>query len=416
MPSDTIVIVLIGFISFVVCLVINLLLQHRQRGLNQRFRESPEGRVTTKRSGSSMFLYGAILLILIAVVNVGVSKIRGKQNDRFEKIALKEFAVPSSEITKPLAKANNQLEPQTKPTKESDEPPPLALEKSPETESKMDQLEKDIKIDQTPTITANTKIASTGKAMVVGTVDDIVRETPATSVEKKRLLKQGEKGPIIVYKWDWNRGNLDDSPTGGAHQVILTADASSREVKKITAVQSKRHFIVSKPEEMQVALMVTEKDALVETANISVKHPYSVFLGSYQSWGEAQKLVESYNLRGVPSYWARVDLGTKGIWYRVFCGHFTDKILAEKYIKKQRLKPADVRNTPYAVFLGKFGSKTDVTHKQLTFSDRGWSTYFIGNQEGQYHLYLGAFHTKVGAKQQILAIEDENIEKQIVQR
>ena len=48
----------------------------------------------------------------------------------------------------------------------------------------------------------------------------------------------------------------------------------------------------------------------------------------------ADKAVEEYRKKGLDAYWAKVDLGRKGVWFRVFVGNFKDRETAGQTITK----------------------------------------------------------------------------------
>jgi hypothetical protein len=91
-----------------------------------------------------------------------------------------------------------------------------------------------------------------------------------------------------------------------------------------------------KPEEKAPAL---QRGSVQETAPSPTqieptKYPFSIFLGSFQSLDRTKKAVSIYERdHGISAYWVRVDLGDKGIWHRVFTGHFSNAKEADAFIE-----------------------------------------------------------------------------------
>ena len=59
------------------------------------------------------------------------------------------------------------------------------------------------------------------------------------------------------------------------------------------------------------------------------KFPYSIYLGSFKTIDRARMAVSIFQQKGISPYWVKIDLGSKGKWYRVFAGHFQSRDEAE---------------------------------------------------------------------------------------
>jgi len=69
---------------------------------------------------------------------------------------------------------------------------------------------------------------------------------------------------------------------------------------------------------------------------------YRVQTASFQNKGEAYKRRDSLNNDGFHAYIERADLGTKGIWFRVYVGDYTKKDayrIKKKLAEKYHIKP-----------------------------------------------------------------------------
>jgi cell division protein FtsN len=141
-----------------------------------------------------------------------------------------------------------------------------------------------------------------------------------------------------------------------------------------------------------------------------------------------------YNENGLSSlYWQEVDLGDKGIWYRVFTGHFRTKGEAEKYVEDRQIADAKVQKTkqgasvrsvstkdvvpqaeaseerrrqpettagssyPYSVYIGSYKS-VDRARKAVSESQPKGTSYWVKTDLGDkgiwYRVYIGCFETR----------------------
>jgi cell division protein FtsN len=145
-------------------------------------------------------------------------------------------------------------------------------------------------------------------------------------------------------------------------------------------------------------------------------YPYSVYLGSYPSRERADKAISGYRKKGLSPYWVKVDLGDKGVWYRVFMGHFENKENAEQFITKQQLSGAGVKKPRYANLLGGYESEEELNARKLALSDLGYCPYVINGVHGESLLYTGAFYQKVRAQRQHAELAAKGIQSQVVER
>jgi len=99
--------------------------------------------------------------------------------------------------------------------------------------------------------------------------------------------------------------------------------------------------------------------------------------------------------RNLAPYWSKVDLGEKGIWYRIFAGHFKDAEEAERFIKEQALEDAFVRKTAYATRIGAYGAPEAAEEKIRSLRELG-SPVPDHRWGGRTTLYVGAFLTREG--------------------
>jgi hypothetical protein len=146
-------------------------------------------------------------------------------------------------------------------------------------------------------------------------------------------------------------------------------------------------------------------------------YPYSVYFGSYKHADGAQEVISSYEEKGVLSpYWVKVDLGEKGVWYRVLAGYFQTKDEVETYIDKHQLTEGKSRHVLYANLIGHYRSDEELSGEKLSLSKLGYCPYVITTDDGESFLYTGAFYHKADAEKERFELASKGIQAQIVKR
>ena len=146
------------------------------------------------------------------------------------------------------------------------------------------------------------------------------------------------------------------------------------------------------------------------------QYPYSIYLGSYRTDIRLEKAISIYQQKGLTPYWVKVDLGDKGVWFRVFAGYFRSKEAAEGYIKANRLEEAEPSHTKYAVFLGKYPSADELNKAKEKLLSLGFCPYSIKEANGGILLYSGAFYRKDFAKKAQDELISKGIKAELVER
>jgi hypothetical protein len=148
----------------------------------------------------------------------------------------------------------------------------------------------------------------------------------------------------------------------------------------------------------------------------SLNYPYSVYLGSYQSVETAKKITSQYEHEELTAYWARVHLGEKGTWYRVFAGYFRSEAEAAGFIARKQIKDAEVKRTKYAVLIGVYGSREEAKKRSGELFNLGFSAYVVPEAGSKFRLYTGAYHTKDGADINAAELASKGIRSQAMER
>lgn len=147
-----------------------------------------------------------------------------------------------------------------------------------------------------------------------------------------------------------------------------------------------------------------------------VHFPYSLYLGSFQSLTRAKQAIATYSEKGLSPYWVRVDFKDKGLWFRVFHGHFRNREDGERFARKRGLKEADVKKTEYASLIGIYAQGPELWEEMRKLSALGFSPYVVAQPDGTSRLLVGAYVTEAGAKSQYDILKSSGIKSQVVKR
>ena len=125
--------------------------------------------------------------------------------------------------------------------------------------------------------------------------------------------------------------------------------------------------------------------------------PYSLQLASFPSFDLVQKAHRSYQNMDLPVYFVKVDLGNKGIWWRLYAGYFGSKQEAMKARDRFELTETIIQKTPYANRVGIYAFAHEMSAIRQRLEAMGYSPYVIGAPDNKVALYIGAFITLKGA-------------------
>jgi len=160
----------------------------------------------------------------------------------------------------------------------------------------------------------------------------------------------------------------------------------------------------------------TPKESEPDVKAVKKSYPYSIKLTYFRSREKAEKVLTVYREQGLSPYWVKVKLGDQGIWYRVFAGYFEDIAQAEEIIKALYLKGALVKKTRFASLIGSYQSERDLNSRIQQILKQGFSPYVVKGANGEFYLYVGAFYTRKGAKDQYNDLLAAGIKNKVVER
>ena len=306
-------------------------------------------------------------------------------------------AAPEKKVAS-QAKGSIKSHPVTKPL--ADEKKPLAKEES----------SKKVLLRKPEEITSKPKPAEPEMKRVISPQKETLKtpsEEKAEGISPVPKPLVVEKKPVIIIR--------PPSQVGASKKPMeATPDTA--------AVQPSGPVIANKsqPEPPAPSRGTTSKPVAVTRASAptvkTLSHPYSIYLGSFRTLERAKKAISQYSKRGLSPYCSKVDFREKGIWFRVFAGHFQDRRKAEKFKELHRLKEGTVKKTAYANLIGTYKESSELENKQLSLKRSGYFPYVIKGENGESRLYVGAFITIEGAEQQYHDLESRGIQSEIVKR
>jgi cell division septation protein DedD len=179
--------------------------------------------------------------------------------------------------------------------------------------------------------------------------------------------------------------------------------------------------VAAKEERQTVSAQIqpAAKPAAPEVASLQApppQYPYSVYLGSFKTERAVNKALTEYQEKGLSVYWARVDLGDKGVWFRFFTGYFRNKEEAEKFIKDRNIQEATPGTTKYANFIGSYESDKEIDARKQALVSAGFYPYTIIGIDGKSLIYSGAFYRKDYAEKEKNALSSKGIASEVVER
>ncbi|KKL75386.1 hypothetical protein LCGC14_2055400 [marine sediment metagenome] len=145
----------------------------------------------------------------------------------------------------------------------------------------------------------------------------------------------------------------------------------------------------------------------IETTE-STDYPFSILLGAFHNLETVKNVQKAYRDKGIFAFWVKVNLGKKGIMYRLLTGSFQFWVEAESFQRQHNLTDINIGLTRYAALIGIFSSETDLNNHLQKLLEMNYSPYVISRGANHHYLYVGAFYTKAGASNQCLVLNKKS--------
>jgi len=167
------------------------------------------------------------------------------------------------------------------------------------------------------------------------------------------------------------------------------------------------------------APLISEK-AANETTDLLNKeissYPYSIYLGSYNSLEEVKEATSDYKEMGLSPYWIKMDLGEKGIWFRLYANYFQTREEADKLIKTKQIPGAESKKLNHVNLIGIYTSEEEVEKQKEIIEKLGYCPYVISDNKNIFRVYVGAFYQKDMAEEQNADLLLKGIQSKVVER
>ncbi len=146
------------------------------------------------------------------------------------------------------------------------------------------------------------------------------------------------------------------------------------------------------------------------------EYPYSILLETFTEEPLAEMAIPYYQKRGISPHLVKVDLGEKGIQYRLFTGVFSTIAEAQQYLDQKQLTDKPIKPTVYSARIGSYQDKDQLAAAYVKTIGTGVMPYILGTPKGTYQLYAGAFYTFVGATDQCHDLTEAGLSCEPVKR
>lgn len=207
--------------------------------------------------------------------------------------------------------------------------------------------------------------------------------------------EQAHQTTPLVASSKTSPGPDSDSVPDEIIQLKAVSQLSSTPEAETPAPPSTPSITKNKTTEALLSLVENKIVQLPEEA-----YPLSILLETYDEKATAQQSISLYQDRGIETYWVKVDLGKRGVKYRLFTGFFSTTEKAKRYQQKLKLKHKPIKRTYHSALIGIFENKEVLASAYSKTVQADVVPYILGTESGRYYLYVGAFYTHAGAEAQ----------------
>ncbi len=192
---------------------------------------------------------------------------------------------------------------------------------------------------------------------------DIIKEEYVTqrdfpeSDDSDKDVDIDDETVIDISKEGGEKPSYDFQKSLGDEEIIPLKESGKS--KKVREKKSKNRTIKAKKEIDEFAvkkkaapkIAVTRVKEVKKKSGSKKKGGYTVQVASLKSDKAALKLVSKLERKGYPAYFIAIDLGDKGVWYRVRVGNFLERDDADTVVakiqKQIKLKGLVVKDSRY---------------------------------------------------------------------
>ena len=196
--------------------------------------------------------------------------------------------------------------------------------------------------------------------------------------------------------------------------VPVRPQVKAAKVKPTTNPQQRPHVVQRAP---RVSRPIAAKPCAVAASG----YPFAVHLSSWRDQAQAVQELERLGGRVAQLFITKIDLGPRGVWYRVDCGLAVNREVAEarrRTVMKSGLvdKGSFVGEAPYTVELAQVDGLEQAHARQAEFRSQEVFTYLIGLGGQRFRVACGAFADAGSAQAVLNDLAALKIEAKLVRR
>jgi hypothetical protein len=151
-------------------------------------------------------------------------------------------------------------------------------------------------------------------------------------------------------------------------------------------------------------------------------YPYAVHLSSWRDLDQAVQELNRIGGRVPQAFMTKIDLGPRGIWYRVDCGLCVSAEVAEA--RRQRIMRSGLVDKdsfvgapmPLAIELGQLTGLDAARARQAELRRQKIYTYLIGQGSGRYRIVSGAYPDAASARALLDDLKALGLEARLTRR
>lgn len=202
------------------------------------------------------------------------------------------------------------------------------------------------------------------------------------------------------------------APETETNQAIIQNQQASQAVPQEAATAPREELALDEPQQTSGSTaqdLSAPMQPPVSTLKIyelpAGEYPYAILLNSFDSKVKAEAEGNRLAKSGIENYYVQVQLGKKGIWYRLFTGFFPTIEAANTFAQEHKLLDKPVKQTMYAAKISSSKDPKGLITPYNKALQTNTSPYVLHSQDsGDYSLWLGAFYTRAGAELQCKAL------------
>ncbi|MCG6906115.1 MAG: AAA family ATPase [Desulfobacteraceae bacterium] len=126
---------------------------------------------------------------------------------------------------------------------------------------------------------------------------------------------------------------------------------------------------------------------------------FVLLLGSSRSLAHTRGAVLELRRQGVTAHWNPVDMGKRGLWYRIFTGRFEDRAAAERFKNVHGLTESLVLKAPLTLVLGEAERPEAFAPIMALLDENRYDAFVVAAGPNRYRLASGAYVSSQQAAQ-----------------